>query len=212
MASCSSTDAAAPVPYKDPAIGIWAGYYPEWDSYSNSYHRAYLIFDTRAVSPDIEKVELAVGLGETGHGCGEQPFTVGLYKGTWTGVMPSAPGDWNAYGEPIALGFVPDESITVSLDSSDIVAGGYTKMVAMSNRDSICALSTCDSPEGDINTLKETCGGGFSLHIWSRGYDHNKGSAHDSEAVESEPVNIVNGNMYIIRTDLSTPSPGMPFT
>jgi len=39
----------------------------------------------------------------------------------------------------------------------------------------------------------------------------NKGPTRDSEATESEPVNIVNGNMYIIRTDLSTPSPGMPF-
>ena len=37
------------------------------------------------------------------------------------------------------------------------------------------------------------------------------GKGRDPKASEVEPVNIINGNIYIIRTDLSTPSPGMPF-
>ncbi|RLB40220.1 MAG: hypothetical protein DRH20_01850 [Deltaproteobacteria bacterium] len=40
--------------------------------------------------------------------------------------------------------------------------------------------------------------------------DRNKG-APIPEASEAEPVNIINGNMYIIKTDLTTFSPGIPF-
>ena len=41
--------------------------------------------------------------------------------------------------------------------------------------------------------------------------DNNLGPPSDSNASEAEPVNIINGNMYIIKTDLSSPAPGIPF-
>ena len=40
---------------------------------------------------------------------------------------------------------------------------------------------------------------------------NNRGQPHDRNASQGEPVNIINGNMYIIKTDISTSAPGIPF-
>ncbi|GJQ58553.1 MAG: hypothetical protein SCALA701_13540 [Candidatus Scalindua sp.] len=41
--------------------------------------------------------------------------------------------------------------------------------------------------------------------------DKNKGKTADDKSSHGEPVNIINGNMYIISTDMSTPGVGIPF-
>ncbi|MBI2471531.1 MAG: RHS repeat protein [Planctomycetes bacterium] len=58
------------------------------------------------------------------------------------------------------------------------------------------------SSEVTINSIKVT----FVNHG-----NNNLGQPHDSNASQGEPVNIINGNMYIIKTDLSTSAPGIPF-
>lgn len=50
-----------------------------------------------------------------------------------------------------------------------------------------------------------------SITVYNPKGDNQMGHPHDMNTIQGDPVNVINGNMYITKTDLSTHAPGMPF-
>jgi RHS repeat-associated protein len=55
------------------------------------------------------------------------------------------------------------------------------------------------------------CSGNFVLNGHESYNDNDKGQTEDDNSLHGDPVNILNGNLYVAKTDLSTSAPGIQF-
>ncbi|RLB38524.1 MAG: hypothetical protein DRH12_12775, partial [Deltaproteobacteria bacterium] len=140
-----------------------------------------------------------------GNGSGNASIDIRAFSDPWYDFIGYETGETGTRGNTIS------ETYHAKLDKlgNEIILQTYCQAHSIcyedENGDPVCANS--DSMASvTVHSINVDFDENYSPYSRT-----NKGLTRDSEATESEPVNIVNGNMYIIRTDLSTPSPGMPF-